>query len=424
MFRSETTKKIASNTVYQIAGKIISMLITVAATMIVTRTYGRAGYGEFSLMQNWPAIFFIIADFGLNAIATRELSKDFRNAGKYLGTILIFRSVFSLALIALVNIALVFFPYSGGLLSGLRLSLFLILTQALFATTNIIFQVKLRYDMSTVGNVAGYLVLLTLILMLSFANAPVSLISFTYVIGGIVTFFLNMRFISALGIKPDYNFDSKLFLALFLNSLPLGLMFVFSQINFKVDGIMLSVLKLPSWPGLSNTDSVAIYSLPYKVFEVALVVPTFFMNSVYPVLVAHMMQGRARLESTFKRTMGFLLASGAAAALAGYVFSPLSIKILGGSEFAESVLVLRILLGGLVLYYLTQPVAWLIVTLGHQKKLPAIYLASALFNIVANYLLIPVWSFYASAVITHVSEFIILILLSLALRSAWKTQYA
>jgi len=72
---SGTTKKIASNTIFQIVGKVVSMSITVLATVIITRYYGREGYGQFSLMQTWPALFFIIVDFGLNAIATRSFQK-------------------------------------------------------------------------------------------------------------------------------------------------------------------------------------------------------------------------------------------------------------------------------------------------------------------------------------------------------------
>jgi len=70
-------QKIAANTIYQLVGKASTMTITIIATMLITRIYGRNLYGEFSIMQSWPALFFIIVDFGINTIATRELSKDF-----------------------------------------------------------------------------------------------------------------------------------------------------------------------------------------------------------------------------------------------------------------------------------------------------------------------------------------------------------
>lgn len=122
--------------------------------------------------------------------------------------------------------------------------------------------------------------------------------------------------------------------------------------------------------------------------------------------------------------MWFLFASGVISGLIGVLLSPLAIRILGGPEFTLSIPVLRILLAGLVLYYMTQPLAWLIVTLGYQRYLPLIYLISAVFNVTANVLFIPVYSFYSSAFITHLSELLILFLLVYYARKSWKQKYS
>ena len=105
-FKSNTTTKIAANTIYQVIGKVISMSITMLAVIIITRTYGREDYGAFSLMQSWPALFFVIVDFGINAVAARELSKDWSKANKYLGNILVIRFLFSLLIVVLLSIVL------------------------------------------------------------------------------------------------------------------------------------------------------------------------------------------------------------------------------------------------------------------------------------------------------------------------------
>ena len=421
------THKIAANTIYQIAGKAISMSITILATVIITRTYGRTGYGEFNLMQVWPALFFIIIDFGLNAIATRELSKnpdDTSLASKYIGNILLFRIVLSLFFVVFLSAMLMFFPYSHMLKIGIAINLLQILTQALYTTLNIVFQTHLRYDYSTIGYLSGYLLILVLILVLSFLNAPVMLVGFSYVIGGVLTYFINLKFLHKLNIFPVLRIDKEVLTYLLIQALPLGLMFIFSQISFKSDSLLMSVLKLPSQYNLTNTESIAVYGLAYKIFEVALVIPTFLMNSVYPILVRHMEESKEKLKNTFFKSMAFLLVSGVVFGLVGILFSSVAINFLGGAEFEQSVLVLKILLAGLFLYYLTQPISWLIVTLGNQRILPIIYLVSAIFNVSANYYFIPRYSFYASSVITHISEFIVLVLLAFAAHKTWKAKYA
>ena len=424
MNKQATSFKVASNTVYQFVGKAATMSITLLATILITRLYGREAYGEFSLMQGWPALMYIIVDFGLNAIATRELSKDFSKAGKYLGNILVMRIAISLFFIIGISILMIFFPYSPSLSFGIRLCLFLILTQSLVTTTNVIFQTKLRYDLSTISLVAGYLVILAAIVLFSYYRISVVWVSFSYVIGGFVTFFTALHFLKRLGIVLVFEVDKETMKYLLWQTLPIGVMFIFSQLNFKEDEILLSVLKLPQKYGLSNTESVAVYALPYKIFEVALVVPTFFMNAMYPIMVRHMVENRKKLKSTFLNSMKILALAGVFAALVGMIFSKIAIDLLGGAEFTQSVLVLKILMGGLIFYYITQPISWLIVTLGKQVYLPYVYLTAAAFNFIANIVFIPRYSFYAAAIVTHTSELIVLLLLIYAARKAWKLNYA
>ncbi len=400
------------------------MVITIVTTVIITHMYGREGYGAFSLMQNYPALLFIIADFGLNAIAVRELAQDFTKAASYFGNILVMRIILSVILMLSLGLAVCFLPYDQVLKWGIYLNLFLILTQALYATTNVIFQSRLRYDLSVIGYVSGYVVILALVVLLSYVKASVMWVSFSYVLGGLVTFLVNVRLFRKLGVVVRWSIDWHLIKHLFLQSLPLGLMFIFSQINFKADSIALSVLKVPVKYGLNNTETVAVYGLPYKVFEVTLVVPTFFMNAAYPVLVKHMHEGRKKLKSTLTKVLGFLFAGSIVAGVLGVAFAPFVIDVLGGAEFLQSVVVLRILLSGLVIFYLTQPISWLVVTLGKQVYLPWIYLVSAVFDVSANIIFIPKYSFYGSSVITIISEALVLIMLVYAARRAWKHHYA
>lgn len=424
MNKESTSVKVASNTIYQIIGKGISMSITMLTVIIITRVYGREGYGAFSLMQSWPALFFMIVDFGVNAIAARELSKDFSKAEKYIGNILLMRIIFSLSIVFLLNVALSFFPYSQELKVGIRLGLFLLLTQALFSTSNIVFQARLKYDSSVISYSLGYLVILALVLLFSYFKVNVMWVNFGYVVGGVVTFLMTLRFLNKMGIYPKLSFDKDLWKYLFSGALPLGIMFILSQISFKEDAIMLSALRLPSSYGLNNTESVAVYALPYKVFEVLLVIPTFFMNSVYPILVRHMEEGKEKLRDTFFKSLWFLVGSGIIVGLISSISASFVIKFLGGSEFAQSVPVMRILVLPIVFFYLTSPISWLVVTLGYQKFLPWVYLAGATFNMIANFIFIPKYSFYAASIITVISEFIILVLLIFTARKSWKLRYA
>lgn len=408
---------VAKNTLNQFLGKFVTMAVSIVVTALVTRIYGVSGYGIFNIIVSFPALFFIIVDFGYNAIGTRELSKDESKIGIVLGNILILRTVIFIFIFALIFLVLQFLPYTTFIKTGIILSSLTIFTTTLFSTANIGFQVRLRYDFSRLALSIGSLFLLVWIVLFSWFKSNLIILSFGYILGGFVSAISAFYFLKLLKIIPKIKFDKNLCKYLTYSSFSIGLMFIFSQINFKMDSILLSFLNLPPTFGLSNVEAVGIYGIAYKVFEVSLIVPTFFMNSVYPLMIKKNLESFENLVDVAKKSSLFLLAVGFIASIAGFFLSDFFIKLIAGSGFGLSSSVLKILFSGLFIFYITQPMSWFIVTLGKEKLLPYVYFLAAVLNIVLNVLFIPKFSFFASAYITWISElFIALMLLAICIK--------
>ena len=122
-------------------------------------------------------------------------------------------------------------------------------------------------------------------------------------------------------------------------------------------------------------------------------------------------EGQKKLMETIKYSGLFLFAVSVVGAVVGYLLAPWMIGVVAGPEFVESVQALRLLLLGLPIFYLSALFLWLLITLGKQRQIPLIYAVGAVVNVVLNLILIPRYSFHASAVITWTSELLILILL-------------
>jgi len=67
-------------------------------------------------------------------------------------------------------------------------------------------------------------------------------------------------------------------------------------------------------------------------------------------------------------------------------------------------------------FFLSALIWHLLIIYGKQKLLIYIYAAGALFNLILNLFLIPIYGFIAAAATTVISEFLILILLLRALK--------
>jgi O-antigen/teichoic acid export membrane protein len=90
-----------------------------------------------------------------------------------------------------------------------------------------------------------------------------------------------------------------------------------------------------------------------------------------------------------------------------------------GSEFSYSKQLLLILISGIFVFFISQPLSWFMVIRDKQKILPLIYAVSAIFNVSLNYYLIPKYSFIASAYLTWISEGVILLLLLIFTFKYW-----
>lgn len=398
-----TTRKIAYNTVAQMVGKAATTITTLLITVLITRRFGPSGYGDFTIMMAYSALFYIVSDFGLNAIVTRDLSADQTKTARYFKNLLAMRLVVSMFLFAVGALALFLFPYSRFVKMGVIISLLTIFTQALHTTGNAIFQTRLRYDLSVLAAILGSLTILILAFFLVMSGRGLLPIVGGYAAGGVVMVVASLIFARRLIGTVGLSFELDLWRHLFLAALPLGIATVFTVVLQRADAIIISVLR--------SNEVVGYYGASYKIFEFALVFPTFFINSVYPIMVRHFKDGQERLLRTVKLSGLFLFGVSILGLVSGYFLSPLMVKIVAGPEFGESVLALRLLLIGLPFFYLSALFLWLLITLGKQKQIPIVYGVGALSNVVLNLIFIPRYSLYAAAVTTWVSEALILVLL-------------
>ncbi len=400
-----TKQKIAYNTAAQLVGKAATTITTLILTVLITRRFGPSGYGDFTVMMAYSALFYIIADFGLNAIALRDFTADESKISRYFKNLVGLRLVMSLALFSIGALALVFFPYSRFVKIGVLVGLLTIFTQALYSSTNAIFQTRMRYDLSVLASILGSATILGLsfLSLRSFSEGGLLPIVGSYVVGGTVmvgvSLFFVRRLIGVIGIAKD----SELWRYLFMAALPLGVTTIFTVVLQKADTLLLSVL--------SGSEAVGLYGASYKIFEFALVFPTFFVNSIYPIMVRRLGEGQEKLMETIKYSGLFLFAVSVIGSAVGYFLAPWMIRVVAGPEFFGSVRALRLLLLGLPVFYLSALFLWLLITLGKQRQIPFVYAAGAIVNVVLNLILIPRYSFHASAIITWTSELLILFLL-------------
>lgn len=409
--------KVFYNTFIQLAGRLFTGVVTFLITLLLVRQYGPVGFGEFIKILTFISYFYIVADFGLNAIIVKQM-EDNKGIKYYLGNLLGLRIAISLGLIFTAISALAFLPHgiNQGFTPIVRIGIILgsltILTQSIITTTNAYFQKTLRYDKSVFSASLGYVLSFLLAFLISRTQAPVFLIAASYVLGGALTVTVSFLLLPE---KIIPQFDFHYWRSIFLKSLPLGLTLIFNLVYFKADSFILTLLR--------PTEEVGVYGLAYKFFETALVFPTFFMNSMYPVFLDKLKARRGDFLEVFKKSGVVLIFSSILITAVIYTMAPLLINFTSGSkslDFIGATSALRVLSISLPLFFISSFLMWFLITRDKQRILVPIYVISMLLNIVLNLIFIPQYGYMAAAVTTLITEAFVTMLLLIPSRNLLK----
>ena len=401
-------KKVIYNTGAQIVAKGISASTTLIITLIIGRTLGPAGFGDFTKIFVFVGYFYTIVDFGLNSIYVKKSQK---NENSSLFNILIgLRILLALSLVAIAILISFFLPYnsldgtgfSPLVKTGIIIASITIVTHALFTTANGYFQKKLKYDLSAIATTLGSIVIFTIIVIFSFISQSLYPFVAAYVIGGLTYVATSFYLISSKfkqNITPQFNKNESL---IFLKtSFPIGVALILNLIYFRIDVLILSSVR--------SSAEVGIYGLGYQFFQAGLAIPIFFSNSLFPLLSKLYLENIGEFRKQIKKWSFYLILFSIALMVLMFLVSYL-IPILYDSRFLDSGLALRILSIGLPLFFLSALLWHMLIIYGKQKLLIYIYAIGAVLNIALNIVFIPIYGYIAASIITVVSEAIILLL--------------
>lgn len=389
----EVLIKIFKQTFWQILGKVITTLSTFIILGMVARNYGENGTGIFTLALTYLALFYLLSDFGFNAHVLRKGTGKWQ---KLLGT----RIVWSVVLTFIAVSLLPFWPFANPEFNkAVLLGSLAIISSGIFVNCNLIFQKKLRYDLSVLASGIGTAISLLIFVYLAAVKVEVPVLllahAFGWIVIAIASLFLVKRFFA--GILPV--FDLRYAINLVKDSWPIAATLALNVVYFRADSFMIAYFK-----GVSD---VGIYNVAYLVFQSALVFPTFIMNSYYPLMLR-----------SFKgiKMVGFgLLILSFLGVILTLILAPFMIQILTGGGFEGSTRSLQILSLGFPAFFISALLMWILVTKGQYKRMLLIYAAGLVFNLLLNFIYIPQYSFTAASWITVASEYLILGLLAVSL---------
>lgn len=403
-----TSRKIAYNTISQTIGRIIVAAISVITLRMLTNYFGVDTYGDIVAATTFIALFSTFTDWGLGVVTGREIAKYPEKARKIMGANLAMRLTISLGvapLVALAGIA-VYGNSKPAVAAGVVILSLTLVIGAIQAALVGIFVARVR------GDIVAYIDVVTKVISVVGIYAIVvsglgyeqyyALLVLLNIIGTILTLLVAMKFVA---IKP--NFDFTEWRRLFVLALPLGLTQIINMVYFKIDGVMISLY-------LSSAD-VGYYGVAYKIIELAMVIPSFFMVSMLPAMSTATTE---KLKDLTQKALDAMITLAIPLFVGGSLMAPVIIVAVSSEEFLPAVVPFGILLFGAATTYVNAVYGNALVAISKQGGLVKLAIAATVLNISLNLFLIPNYGLNGAAFAVTITELFAMIVVAQIYRRA------
>lgn len=397
-------RRIAYNVVFNSVAKIISTVLALVAIGYITRYLGREGFGEYSTVLAFFALFNAIADLGLASLLTREISRKDAQEEYIVGNIFTLRIVSSTIVFAGAILFVPFLPYNPSLEWGIILAATAFLFSSSSGVLNGIFQKRLAmFKVATVELIAKCIQLGIIIAAVSFDwgfSAIVSSLLVYMAFNALCIFALSRH-----SIPFHLSCDSTYWKSFLRESLPIGIISIVTFAYFKMDTILLSILR--------SSEDVGIYNVAYKIIENLIFFPAMIAGLILPLFSRYIFHEREKFQLVANKTFKVFVVFAAPLAFGGFFLADHLVSLIGGPEFQASATPLRILIFSLAAIFFGNFFNAILIAGNKQKKLLLILMFVAIFNVLSNLIVIPLYSFTGAAFISLLTETSVAILTSI-----------
>jgi O-antigen/teichoic acid export membrane protein len=391
-------RKIAYNVLASSVSKILSTVLALVSIGLVTRYLGKEGFGNYATALAFLSFFSAIADLGLNSASTREISRPQADEKKIMGNIFFLRIVVSFLVFVLSPIIVCFFPYPPEVKRAIIIVAASFLFSSSYQILNGVFQKNLAMDKVAFAELMGKILQVAVIYFairwkLSFTWIMSSLF-FYMVLSFAIVYFWSKKYLR-FKMQLDWEYWKK-FLK---SSYPIGLGVFITFIYFKLDTILLSVMK--------TSADVGLYGAAYKIIENITFFPSMIVGLVFPIMAGSIFYNFENFRKVSDKTYKFFWIFIIPLVIGTLFFADEIIEIIGGAGFSESALVLKILIFALVFIFFGNFFNAILIAGNQQKKLMLILSVAAIFNVVFNLIFIGKYSYLGASIASVLTEMIV-----------------
>ncbi len=409
-----TVRRLAKNSIMPIVINLFNKGIDFAFAFIMLRVLGPEGAGIYYYAIVVYLWFDILTNFGLNTYLTREVARRREQAGRYL----LNTSALRLALVGLGVPLLVGFllarqglvspPLDPTAIAAIGLLYAGLLPYSLSTGLTALFyafeQAEYPAAIATVGTISkavlglGALLLGWGVIGLAGASIATNLI----VLGVLLWAARPLIWPEGGGFRLQVaRPEGPLVRHMIFESWPLMINHLLATLFFKVDVILIEAI--------NGVNVVGWYSTAYKWLDALNIIPAFLSAALLPVMSRQATEDPPALVRSYRLSVKLLVMVALPVAVMTTFLAGTLILVLGGPEFLpDGAVALQLMIWSIPIGWVNSVTQYVLIALDQQRVLTRAFLLAVIFNVAANLVLLPLYSYRAAAVITFFSEALLL----------------
>jgi O-antigen/teichoic acid export membrane protein/glycosyltransferase involved in cell wall biosynthesis len=399
--------RLAANSIVQIGGSALAAAISFFTFAAMTRGLGPDSYGAYVAATSFLFLPIVLSDFGLATTVLRDISARPEDTEAIMRRSVPLRALLSAgAVTAMVLLGLVI-PFE----EQTKLAVLIWSIGAWATLMNVallpVLQAQLRMQWAVAANVAGRATSLALTLAALSAGLGFAGVVWAQVIGVAVTFLVDLVVVRRLvPLLPVVDFPY--WKQVVRGSLVIGLAIGLGQVFFKVDGVILALVR--------PEEEVGFYGAAYKFLELSDLIVAAIALSVFPTLTHYAATGHQGFRPLVQRSFDVLLSIATLVSLVFLLFPEDLITLTSGREFTAGADALRLLAPYPMLFFVNALIWRVLIAQGQDRALLGIAVVVLGLNIVLNVALLPPYGFRAAAVTAVASEVVSITIATTVLR--------
>lgn len=315
---------IRANAALLIIGELVTKVLYFVAFIVLTRTLGPEQFGVYSFALSFALLFSLLADFGLNTLVIREVSRTRTDTDQYLGTYGILKV--GLALIGAILIPLAYVvrnemvvPVSYIIFGALAM-----VTEQLIGVPRASLQARERMRHVAYSRMMEKLLsLISIGVLFLFHQMQVAPLLGVLVMVNIVTLFYTL-YLSRGSSSFAWKFSIQAARHLARRVVPFALFFASSFFSVYISGVLLGYL--------DSTASVGVYQSAFQMVMAFAFVGGMIVSAFYPQLAV--VEDASLLLKEKLRMLGV---ASTVLATAFFWGAPLIIRLLFGTKFMAAI---------------------------------------------------------------------------------------